>query len=82
MIAFNPLLSYITGLLSLRNANAHIAHQYLHIIPNLPLGTGISQQVGGMVGGQHLDSLVFMELASQSPNRLLGIEQILRSSGP
>src|SRR5262249_45392537 len=46
-----------------------LGHDLLQVLPDLPLGRGGAKEVGGMVGGHHLDALVGVPAAPERADR-------------
>ena len=51
---------------------SHGPHQFLDIIPDIPLAFRIAQQVGRVIGGHDLYSHPVVKTTPQAGNRLLG----------
>lgn len=63
------------------NLDAHVAHQELHVLPDVLLGRRVPQQIGRVIGTQDLRTAVFRELAAQTSDGRGRSQQSLGSHG-
>ena len=59
----------------LRHLDPHPGYETLHVVPDIPLRGGVSQQVGGVIGADHRGWSVVEPAAPKLPDRLLCAEQ-------
>src|SRR5579859_1446954 len=58
---------------------AELGHDLLQIFPDIAFGSGITQQVSGVIGGDHFVAAIFKPLAAEMRNAAISLQQSLRS---
>src|SRR5882757_1505503 len=61
---------------------AEFGHDPLQVFPDITLGGGIAQQIGGVISSHHFVSAVIEPFAAEMRDAAIGLQQSLRRGGP